>query len=85
VVARHQEAQPHEVTHQARGDHGGAKLVTDLTGASDQVLLLADPLPARREQVTPDVVGVPREPSAQLGETQIVVEHGAGGDRAQEL
>jgi hypothetical protein len=65
VLPLHQQAEPDQVAHEPRGDHARAQLVADLRRPADERFLLRDPMPARREQPQPHVVGIPTQVGAK--------------------
>ena len=67
-------------------DHCGPELVADLPGSSDERLFLGEPVPLAREDVPPDVVGIPRQLVAHARQVaRAVFEHFARRERAQQL
>ncbi len=86
VAAVHQQAQPHQVAGQARGDDDGAQVVAGLGAPAGKGLFLPDPLPLAGQQVQPHVARVPRQGVAGAGQLAgTVVEDRAAGELRQPL
>jgi hypothetical protein len=86
VAPVHQQAQPHQVAGQPRGDDNRAQVVTGLGAPAGKVLFLPDPLPLAGQQVQPHVVRIPGHAAAGTVKlTRPVVKDLAGGEFRQPL
>ncbi len=74
-----EKADPDEVAGHARGEHARAEVAAAAAGAADERFFLADPQPAGRQDIAPDVVGVPGQCPKPRGEQieRVVQDHAA--------
>ncbi len=86
VATFEQEAEPHHIADESRGEDPGSELVTHLGRPPDERLLLVDSPPLAREKPQPDLVRIPGERVPDCRELPgVVVVHGAACDLEQDL
>ena len=86
VGASEEEAQPHEVAHEPRGDQRRTEVVADLGRSAHEGRLVDDPLPLAGNEPGLDIGREPTErPSQRPQLTEAVVVHGSSDDAEQPL
>jgi hypothetical protein len=86
IAAGYQQAQPHQLAGEPRGDHRRPQVVAGLGTPAGKGFLLGDAMPLAGQQVPPHAGRVPGQRAAGLLElTEAVVEHLARGDLGQPL